>query len=176
METKLPNILVTGTPGTGKTVFSDAAAERSGLRRVDVTQLVRQHGCHEGRDESFDTLILDEDKLLDVMEPIMASGGNIVDYHSCEFFPERWFDLVLVLQADTEILFDRLTERGYSKKKIDENMECEIMRVVAESASESYDAEIVYFLDSNNIDDMEANVERLMAWFGNWKKNNRILT
>ena len=33
----------------------------------------------------------DEDKLCDVMEPMMAEGGNVVDFHSCEFFPERWF-------------------------------------------------------------------------------------
>jgi adenylate kinase len=110
-------------------------------------------------------LILDEDKLLDVMEPIMAAGGNIVDYHSCDLFPERWFDLVLVLKADTEILYDRLVARGYSKKKIDENMECEIMQIVAESAHESYEPEIVHFLDSNTLDDMESNISRMMAWY-----------
>ncbi len=26
-----------------------------------------------------------------------APGGNIVEFHSCEFFPERWFDLVRLL-------------------------------------------------------------------------------
>jgi adenylate kinase len=41
----------------------------------------------------------------------MARGGNIVDYHSCDFFPERWFDLVIVLQTDNTILYDRLEKR-----------------------------------------------------------------
>lgn len=50
-------------------------------------------------------------QLLDYLEPIMAEGGKIVDYHSCEFFPERWFDIVYVMQCENSILFDRLTQR-----------------------------------------------------------------
>lgn len=38
-------------------------------------------------------------------------GGNIVDYHGSEFFPERWFDLVVVLQTDNTVLYDRLRNR-----------------------------------------------------------------
>ena len=33
--------------------------------------------------------------------------------------------------ADTQVLYDRLEERGYSQKKLQENMECEIMQVRA---------------------------------------------
>jgi adenylate kinase len=133
---------------------------------------VKQHGCHEGHDDEYDTLILDEDKLLDVMEPLMSEGGKIVDYHSCDFFPERWFDLVLVLTSTTEVLYDRLHSRGYSQKKIDENMECEIMQIVAESASESYQEEIVHCVPSNTIEDMENNCERLRLWYEAWAANN----
>ena len=39
---------------------------------------------------------------------MLFRSGCIVDFHSCGFFPERWFDLVLVLRASTEALFDRL--------------------------------------------------------------------
>lgn len=41
----------------------------------------------------------------------MEEGGNIVDYHGCDFFPERWFDYVVVLQTDNTILYDRLSRR-----------------------------------------------------------------
>lgn len=43
----------------------------------------------------------------------MCQGGNIVDYHSSEFFPERWFDIVFVLRTDNTTLFDRLTSRWF---------------------------------------------------------------
>jgi adenylate kinase len=41
----------------------------------------------------------------------MTVGGNIIDFHSCDFFPERWFDLVIVLQTDNTVLYDRLEKR-----------------------------------------------------------------
>jgi len=76
---------------------------------------IKTKGFHaESKDTEFDAYVLDEeseDKLMDAMEPFMAKGGVIVDFHSCEFFPERWFDLVLVLRTDNTLLFDRLTKR-----------------------------------------------------------------
>ena len=48
------------------------------------------------------------------MEDMLADGGTVVEYHSCDFFPERWFDLVVVLTTDNASLYDRLAARGYS--------------------------------------------------------------
>ena len=50
-------------------------------------------------------------QLLDDMEVMLADGGNIVDFHSSELFPERWFDVVLVLRTDNKVLYDRLVKR-----------------------------------------------------------------
>jgi len=41
----------------------------------------------------------------------MVAGGSIVDHHSCDYFPERWFDLVVVLQTDNTVLYQRLEKR-----------------------------------------------------------------
>ena len=50
-------------------------------------------------------------QLLDFLEPIIAEGGTLVDFHTVDFFPERFFDLVLVLRADNTTLYDRLVGR-----------------------------------------------------------------
>ena len=50
-------------------------------------------------------------QVLDEMEDTMQQGGNIVDYHGCDFFPERWFDIVFVLRCDNKTLYDRLEAR-----------------------------------------------------------------
>lgn len=73
----------------------------------------------------------------------MEQGGVIVDHHSSEFFPERFFDLVVVLQTDNTLLYDRLQKRGYADKKIQENVQCEIMHVPCEEAHRSYRQEVV---------------------------------
>ena len=139
--------------------------------------MIKQHKCYEGRDEELDTNILDEDKLLDAMEIIFDKAaednqGIVADFHACELFPERWFDLVLVLRSSTDVLFDRLTKRGYNEKKRSENMEAEIMQVILEEARESYAHEIVHEVPSNTVEDMENNVERVAQWCQQWQKDN----
>mmetsp|Transcript_35707 Transcript_35707/g.83032 ORF Transcript_35707/g.83032 Transcript_35707/m.83032 type:complete len:177 (-) Transcript_35707:3189-3719(-) len=169
----LPNILVTGTPGVGKSSTASLIAEKTGLKYICVGDIVKENACHEGMDTEYDSLILDEDKLVDVLEPMVgAEGGCIIDFHSCDFFPERWFDLVIVLRARTEVLYDRLLARGYSEKKRTENIECEIMMVVLEEAKDGYDEEIVQELQSNTIEEMNSNVERVKQWAEQWKIDN----
>ena len=167
-----PNILVTGTPGVGKTSLSRQISERLNLTYIDVGKIVKDENCYTGVDSDFDALELDEDKLIDYLEDKLQVGGCIVDFHTPEIFPERWFDLVLVLTSTTEVLYDRLTARGYLENKINENMECEIMQVVLLAAQESYDESIVVILTSNNDVDMNSNLSRVAQWYEAWLINN----
>jgi adenylate kinase len=122
--------------------------------------------------------VLDEDKLLDQLEVILDKAaedgdGIVADFHVCEIFPERWFDLVLVLRTKTEVLFDRLAARGYPEKKKSENMEAEIMQVILDEAKESYSPDIVHEVPSNTIDDMEKSIVRVDEWLKQWLKDNK---
>lgn len=58
-----PNIIITGTPGVGKTTHAETLAERTGLKHISVNQVVKDKECHEGWDESFMSWIVDEDKV-----------------------------------------------------------------------------------------------------------------
>lgn len=100
----------------------------------------------------------------DELEPLMSErGGIILEFHSCDFFPERWFGLVVLLRCDNTALFDRLQERGYNEKKITENIECEILDVLKEEVDQSYRSEIVLELQSSNVEDMQANIEKVAS-------------
>lgn len=46
------------------------------------------------------------------------------------------------------------------------------MQVVLEEARESYPAEIVVELKSENLEDLEANVKQIVEWIGYWKKEH----
>lgn len=52
-----------------------------------------------------------ETKLVDELEPLASAGGIILDWHTCELFPERWADLVVVLRCDHTRLWERLEKR-----------------------------------------------------------------
>jgi adenylate kinase len=164
-----PNILITGTPGTGKTTTAELVSQATGLTHVNVGDLVKKEELHSGWDDEFQAWVLDEDKVCDALEDRMIAGGNVVDHHGCDFFPERWFDLVVVLQADNTLLWERLEKRGYPSNKIQENVQCEIMHVVVEEARDSYTEEIVHVLGSNSLEDMEKNVENICHWVNVWR-------
>jgi adenylate kinase len=175
-----PNVLITGTPGTGKTTLASLIAERLGehaAQHINVGEVAQLHKCYEGRDLELDTNILDEEKLLDYLETVFEEAeadslSCIADFHVCEIFPERWFDLVLVLRTRTDVLYDRLQARRYNDRKRDENMQSEIMQVILEEAKEAYDPEIVYEVPSNNLDEMESNAKRVLDWIRQWIADN----
>ncbi|EFP76012.1 factor activating pos9 [Puccinia graminis f. sp. tritici] len=177
---KNPNVLITGTPGTGKTTHAEMLAQESNgaLRAINIGDFVKEHGCHEGWDDEWQSWLVDDEKLLDELEPLMSSseGGIILDWHSSEIFPERWIDLVIVLRTSHTILWDRLEKRKYSLKKIQENNEAEIMGECLEEARENYDEEIVIELDSENIDAIDSNIHRILAWIEQWKTDNQDLS
>nr|XP_009783262.1 PREDICTED: uncharacterized protein LOC104231894 [Nicotiana sylvestris] len=100
----------------------------------------------------------------DELEDMMEQGGNIVDHHGCDFFPERWFDKVVVLQTDNTVLYDRLSRRGYTGQKLSNNIECEIFQILLEEAKESYPEDIVASLRSDSVEDIGKNVEILSNW------------
>jgi adenylate kinase len=77
-----------------------------------------------------------------------------------------------VLRCNSTVLYDRLTARNYSAKKMEENMDAEIMQVLLEEAREGFDQEIVVELQSSSLNDIDGNVERIQTWIETWKANN----
>lgn len=111
-------------------------------------------------------------QLLDALEDDgVQNGGYIIDWHACDLFPVSWIDLVVVLRTDTTKLYDRLKARQYPEKKLQENMDSEIMEVLLEEAKGAYDEEIVVELRSDEAEDVEGNVERIERWIESWKSN-----
>lgn len=163
-----PNILVTGTPGVGKSTLCAKLGEVTGLSWLEVSKIAKENGCIEQFDEEYQCGVLDEDKLLDGLEGMMAAGGNIVDYHSCNLFPERWFDAIFVLRTDNTTLFDRLSSRGYNGKKLDDNIQCEIFQTILEEALNSYKTEIVHELSNVTPEQLGDNVKQICLWIQQW--------
>ncbi|XP_050327104.1 adenylate kinase isoenzyme 6 homolog [Bactrocera neohumeralis] len=165
-----PNILITGTPGAGKSYLCERLSDQLKLKWLDCSKIAKENNFVEEYDDEYDCPILDEDKLMDYMEPFMQQGGNIVEYHGCDFFPERWFEAVFVVTCSNTILFDRLKERGYNEKKLKSNLECEIFGTVLEEARDSYKPDIVVELKGDTKLDGEQSLKTVKNWYRAWKR------
>jgi hypothetical protein len=93
-ERRFPVILLTGTPGTGKTLHADLLAQahpagvaagagpsadgdesETPLVHLNIGDIVKQHGFHEGWDEEWQSYTVDEDRLLDYLEEVVNPEG-----------------------------------------------------------------------------------------------------
>ena len=63
MPRRQPNIIITGTPGVGKTSHCDVLAANTGLKHLSINQFVNDRGCHDGWDKEYKSWIVDEDKV-----------------------------------------------------------------------------------------------------------------
>lgn len=109
-------------------------------------------------------------QLMDHLEPLLADGGNIVEYHGCDFFPERWFQAVFVVTCPNNVLYDRLKERNYNEKKLTSNIECEIFGTILEEARDSYKPDIVHKLSGETKADAEKSIKTVKNWYSMWKR------
>jgi len=132
-------IIVTGTPGTGKTTVAKKLAKPLGCRYVDVNQVIAHHKLSEGYDRKRKCKIIDTKKLnLTLIKLIKASKeGLVIDSHLSHFLPNKYVDTCIVTRCKLKTLKRRLTRRGYDKDKIKENLESEIFEVCLIEAKEN---------------------------------------
>lgn len=60
-----PVIVITGTPGTGKSTLAEAIIRKSPVpfKHVNVSLLVKENGLHVGYDEEAQTYDVDEERV-----------------------------------------------------------------------------------------------------------------
>ncbi len=60
-----PVIVITGTPGTGKTTHAQLLMAHSPvpLQHVNVSELVKEKALYDGFDEEWQSYVVDEDKV-----------------------------------------------------------------------------------------------------------------
>ncbi len=136
-------IVVTGTPGTGKTVVAKRVAKKNRFLYLDGKRLISNFKLEEKYDRKRKTFVVDEKRfvklLINIIKIIKTNKkikGIVIDSHLAHYLPRKYVDLVIVIKTDLKKLKQRLQKRKYSKLKIKENLEAEIFDVCYEEAKE----------------------------------------
>lgn len=158
------NVVICGTPGTGKTTLIEKLkANLHGFNHINLSKFAIDKGCIIEYDEQLQSHVIDEDKLLDCLEPeFEAHNRNIIECIHADMLPSDKVQLVFVCTTDNTPLYDRLKARGYNQEKIDNNIQSEIYQIIHEEARESFDKSKIILLPNNELQDLDRNIETIM--------------
>ena len=145
-------ILVSGTPGTGKTTLSKKLAKKLEYLYLDVNKIISKYKLSEGSDKIRKTKIIDVKKLnVGLIKEIKLikkciNGKNsinfkkikgiIIDSHLSHYLPRKYADLCIVAKCDINELNKRLKRKKFHKDKIQENLQAEIFDICLNEAKE----------------------------------------
>lgn len=80
MERSRPNVLVTGTPGCGKTSLCAEVASQTGYQHIIVGDWVKEKNLHSGWDDEYQCYILDDDKVGARSDEEMTAAWGLVSW------------------------------------------------------------------------------------------------
>jgi adenylate kinase len=146
-------LVVTGVPGTGKTTVSTLLAAELGAENIELTRLVKEGGFSQGWDQTRATTIADMKALRHAITNIVENTTStvIIDGHySPEVASREKTTLVVVLRRAPWALKEELKARGYSTRKIRENVEAELLGTCLSDALAAQDPAKVCEIDTTS--------------------------
>ncbi len=142
-------IYITGVTGTGKTAVAKRLTQRLFLNYLEINEVVLEKEQFLGYDINRDSLIIDEDLLIPLLESVIADTKRLCLVGG--MIPLKCaFNLIIVLRCHVNVLRKRLQGRNYPEEKIESNIEAEIMNIIYYDAIEFFPGQNV--IEVNNDD------------------------
>ena len=160
-------VALSGTPGTGKTTIS-SLLQSEGFNVLSLEQIADKHNCLGELDASDDSKPIDIELLISILRnawDIMPENITIIDGHLSHLLP---CDHTIILRCKPDILEDRLVKRGYSKGKIQGNVEWEL---IGSAWNDNEDKDGWLELDTTELTENEVK-ERVIKWIADDFKPN----
>ncbi|MCD6301280.1 MAG: adenylate kinase family protein [Staphylothermus sp.] len=169
-------IVITGTPGTGKTSVARALAKLLGVKHIDLSSYAIEKGFITEYDAERHTYVIDEERLVKKIVMIIKNtpGYVIIDTHYPEIIPCELIEYVFVLRTHPRVLEERLRNKGWPDRKVKENVMAEILSVVLSNILNACSNVEVYEIDTTNRDPVEVAEEILGIIKGVKKPSSRI--
>lgn len=142
-EENAAKLVVTGTPGTGKTTATEQLAADTDAEIIHLNDAIREFDLYSERDADRDSLVTD----LDAVRQYLGEWTGVLESHLAHHVDA---DRVVVLRCEPSVLATRLRERGDSEPKARENAESEALDGVLSEAVEQHGPETIYEIDTTD--------------------------
>jgi adenylate kinase len=144
-------ILITGTPGTGKTTVSRLLATELRACYVNPKNLLRRKSIDYAYDEKRRTRTVSLARLRKALyeRTSRADHGLVIDSHIApEIGVVPKLVRAIVLRCDPVVLQRRIERKRWSKSKISENLQAEILDICLWDAVQNYGWEKIVEIDT----------------------------
>jgi len=143
-------IAISGTPGVGKTSVALKLAETLKAKYVNLTDFVISNKLYTYYDEEGASYVIDEEALRKELRKLITryDGYIIVDGHYGEVIDDDLLEKIIVLRLSPRELYKRLKERGWSGRKLTDNVESELLGICTSNALESHGVNKVCEVDA----------------------------
>ena len=166
--------------GVGKTRLCQAlCSANKSLTYLNINEIAKDRKFLLDYDEENECRILDDDAVHDYLDEDYfqkspAPSGLIIDYHSAGIVPESdSIHGIFVVRCSNDKLYNRLQQREYSAKKIEQNIQSEIFQICLDEARENFDEKIVHELTNETEEDFQKNLANLSQWIEQWSADNK---
>ena len=136
-------IVITGTPGTGKTTIARKLIKKLNFYNLDVNKIISKNKLSESYDKKRKTKIIDVNKLnktlifeIKNIKKTEEYDGIIIDSHLSHYLPKKYVDFCIVAKCSINELSKRLKRKRFHKEKIQENLQAEIFDICYNEAAE----------------------------------------
>ncbi len=139
-------IVITGTPGTGKSTYAKKLGQELDLPVINITELLKERGLDTEWDDKRNCFLIDVVELGKILDELIHHDPDfILEGHLAHYLPPEHAERVIVTKCSLPELKKRLEERGYDAQKVRENLDCEIFDVCHVEATEfGHDPEVVW--------------------------------
>lgn len=139
-------IAITGTPGTGKTSIGNILREK-GFSVIDFNKLAEEKDFIKGFDKKRQSKIVDIKKVDNYIKNHFKEDKLIfIDGHLSHLI--KCVDYIILLRRHPKKLIENLQNKSWSKDKIKENIEAEILDIILCEVIDLHGRDSIFEIDT----------------------------
>lgn len=163
------NIIITGVPGTGKTIIGERLAKILEYPFLKLGDVALSKKFVKKYDEQLQTWIIDINKLKKYINSFLRKTSTcyVIECIYCDVIDAQLISKIIVLRTHPLILRERLSSRGWPERKINENVLAEALGTITYDMIAVFPHKKIFEVDTTNL-----NIDKCIKILHSIIKNN----